>query len=119
MKLSTAHVSTACVRTRFQMEYALKGYMFDCVHTLMSIYKNKLYFGLYSGAGSAYAESSEVSKTIKNTETKLCWMKWTINYKQLNQKTTFLKRSFPVAQMVEHGASNAKIMGSISRESKS
>ncbi len=28
-------------------------------------------------------------------------------------------RCFPVAQMVEHGASNAKIMGSIPRESKS
>ncbi len=27
--------------------------------------------------------------------------------------------SFPVAQMVEHGASNAKIMGSIPRGSKS
>ncbi len=27
--------------------------------------------------------------------------------------------SFPVAQMVEHGASNAKIVGSIPRESKS
>ncbi len=27
--------------------------------------------------------------------------------------------SFPVAQMIEHGASNAKIMGSIPRESKS
>ncbi len=27
--------------------------------------------------------------------------------------------SFPVAQMVEHGVSNAKIMGSIPRESKS
>ncbi len=26
---------------------------------------------------------------------------------------------FPVAQMVEHGANNAKIMGSIPRESKS
>ncbi len=26
---------------------------------------------------------------------------------------------FPVAQMVEHGASNAKIMGSIPRENKS
>ncbi len=26
---------------------------------------------------------------------------------------------FPVAQIVEHGASNAKIMGSIPRESKS
>ncbi len=25
---------------------------------------------------------------------------------------------FPVAQLVEHGASNAKIMGSIPRESK-
>ncbi len=28
-------------------------------------------------------------------------------------------QGFPVAQMVEHGASNAKIMGSIPRESKS
>ncbi len=27
--------------------------------------------------------------------------------------------SFPVAQLVEHGANNAKIMGSIPRESKS
>ncbi len=27
--------------------------------------------------------------------------------------------SFPVAQLVEHGASNAKITGSIPRESKS
>ncbi len=27
--------------------------------------------------------------------------------------------SFPVAQLVEHGASNTKIMGSIPRESKS
>ncbi len=28
-------------------------------------------------------------------------------------------KCFPVAQMVEHGASNANIMGSIPRESKS
>ncbi len=27
--------------------------------------------------------------------------------------------SFPVAQIVEHGASNTEVMGSISRESKS
>ncbi len=31
----------------------------------------------------------------------------------------FCARSFPVAQLVEHGASNAKIMGSIPREGKS
>ncbi len=31
----------------------------------------------------------------------------------------FVKNSFPVAQIVEHGASNAKNMGSIPRESKS
>ncbi len=30
-----------------------------------------------------------------------------------------LSESFPVAQMVEHGASNVKIMGSFPRESKS
>ncbi len=29
------------------------------------------------------------------------------------------KYSFPVAQLVEHGANNAKIMGSVPRESKS
>ncbi len=29
------------------------------------------------------------------------------------------EKNFPVAQMVEHGTSNAKIMGSIPRESKS
>ncbi len=34
-------------------------------------------------------------------------------------KNFFLILSFPVAQMVEHGASNANIMGSIPRESKS
>ncbi len=33
--------------------------------------------------------------------------------------TLFVNVSFPVAQLVEHGASNAKIMGSIPRESKS
>ncbi len=32
---------------------------------------------------------------------------------------TYTYMCFPVAQMVEHGASNAKIMGSIPRESKS
>ncbi len=31
----------------------------------------------------------------------------------------YCKYSFPVAQIVEHGASKAKIMGSIPRESKS
>ncbi len=35
------------------------------------------------------------------------------------QKASCTHLSFPVAQMVEHGASNAKIMGSIPRESKS
>ncbi len=35
------------------------------------------------------------------------------------KQQAYWKYSFPVAQMVEHGASNAKIMGSIPRESKS
>ncbi len=34
-------------------------------------------------------------------------------------KSDIVYTGFPVAQMVEHGASNAKIMGSIPRESKS
>ncbi len=33
--------------------------------------------------------------------------------------TVLCYRSFPIAQMVEHGASNANIMGSIPRESES
>ncbi len=42
-----------------------------------------------------------------------------LNQKLLVNIKTTMKPSFPVAQMVEHGASNAKIMGSIPRESKS
>ncbi len=43
-----------------------------------------------------------------------------INIKyQSNQTLYCLLYCFPVAQMVEHGTSNAKIMGSIPRESKS
>ncbi len=37
----------------------------------------------------------------------------------LVQMFTLSNEGFPVAQMVEHGASNAKIMGAIPRESKS
>ncbi len=40
-------------------------------------------------------------------------------YKFAKLSQSHLSYSFPVAQMVEHGASNAKIMGSIPRESKS
>ncbi len=36
-----------------------------------------------------------------------------------DKKRSVCARNFPVAQMVEHGASNATIMGSIPRESKS
>ncbi len=38
---------------------------------------------------------------------------------ELMFELTCMFYSFPVAQLVEHGASNAKIMGSIPRESKS
>ncbi len=38
---------------------------------------------------------------------------------QTTDKNITIILSFPVAQLVEHGASNAKIMGSIPRESKS
>ncbi len=37
----------------------------------------------------------------------------------LYHNSVSLPCSFPVAQLVEHGARNAKIMGSIPRESKS
>ncbi len=40
-------------------------------------------------------------------------------WEALYQPFTAIIYSFPVAQLVEHGASNAKIMGSIPRESKS
>ncbi len=47
-----------------------------------------------------------------------------LNESNLTVKTRVMLKvkvnvSFPVAQLVEHGASNAKIMGSIPRESKS
>ncbi len=42
-----------------------------------------------------------------------------LNTEILKNEHYVLSISFPVAQMVEHGASNAKIMGSIPRESKS
>ncbi len=40
-------------------------------------------------------------------------------FNRLTALIYILSYSFPVAQMVEYGASNAKIMGSIPRESKS
>ncbi len=40
-------------------------------------------------------------------------------FTNLSHYSMFNAWSFPVAQMVGHGASNAKIMGSIPRESKS
>ncbi len=42
-----------------------------------------------------------------------------IKNKLIEEFLEFWMIKFPVAQMVEHGASNAKIMGSIPRESKS
>ncbi len=38
MKLFRAHVSTACVRACYQMEYTLKG--------VRVVYKHEVYFGL-------------------------------------------------------------------------
>lgn len=29
----TFHVSSACVRTSYQMKFTLKGYAFSCLHT--------------------------------------------------------------------------------------
>ncbi len=46
------------------------------------------------------------------------YFRYTLNILHLKTDTIY-KLSFPVAQLVEHGASNAKIMGSIPRESKS
>ncbi len=43
---------------------------------------------------------------------------WLVSTEQYGTVRNYV-RSFPVAQMVEHGISNAKIMGSIPRESKS
>ncbi len=42
-------------------------------------------------------------------------------FRQIGDRRIPLKTkvAFPVAQLVEHGVSNAKIMGSIPRESKS
>ncbi len=45
------------------------------------------------------------------------WAGHSTRWEQLMKKVC--ESDFPVAQVVEHGASNAKIMGSIPRESKS
>ncbi len=34
------------VHAQLQMEYTLKGYEFDCMHTLAYMYKNEVYLGL-------------------------------------------------------------------------
>ncbi len=44
-------------------------------------------------------------------------LRWFRSY--LSDRYHFVYLNFPVAQLVEHGVSNAKIMGSIPRESKS
>ncbi len=44
---------------------------------------------------------------------------WTFSSSKNPGNKNMTKLCFPVAQMVEHGASNAKIMGLIPRESKS
>ncbi len=48
-------------------------------------------------------------------------IKWNKNWKEGDLEILLYKPyiGFPVAQLVEHGTSNAKIMGSIPRESKS
>ncbi len=46
------------------------------------------------------------------------WLKRCVFNLDLNRESVS-EPSFPVAQLVEHGVSNAKIMGSIPRESKS
>ncbi len=46
-------------------------------------------------------------------------VKWTTYAVRAHTEENKLLNSFPVAQMVEHGTSNARIMGSIPRESKS
>ncbi len=52
---------------------------------------------------------SSLVKVLKNT----------FNKSHVRAIVPHYHTSFPVAQLVEHGASNAKIMGSIPRESKS
>ncbi len=42
-----------------------------------------------------------------------------VNEQGIPLSTMLYTQSLPVAQLVEHGASNVKIMGSIPRESKS
>ncbi len=41
-------MSTPRVRAQLQMEYTLKAYAFDCMHTLAYVYKNEVCLGLES-----------------------------------------------------------------------
>ncbi len=54
---------------------------------------------------------TQMKSTLTGNLQEICIMN------EVNKKTG--STSFPVAQVVEHGASNAKIMGLIPRESKS
>ncbi len=56
-----------------------------------------------------------LSRSIYTGRDKALQIIWTLCQYVIN----ITSQQFPVAQMVEHGASNAKIMGSIPRESKS
>ncbi len=63
---------------------------------------------------------------IKNEGTISMWYQWQITTEARVSGKIYilillkgLAWNFPLAQMVEHGTSNAKIMGSIPRESKS
>ncbi len=71
-------------------------------------------FGLSFWRHPFTAEDPLLSEWWNATFLQICKIK-TIDY----LRKIMLYYSFPVAQMVEHGASNAKIMGSIPRESKS
>ncbi len=91
----------------------------------LNIYFNYYFFKTWS-RGNLHIEIVKVQKFYKTYTTiqpfwvsKIFLNKDGLNLLKVRVKTFTLLQGFPVAQMVEHGASNAKIMGSIPRESKS
>ncbi len=66
-----------------------------------------------------YCKTVEFATVNLNYSNLLATLKCLTRSKVLKKLFFSLNIGFPVAQMVEHGARNAKIMGSIPRESKS
>ncbi len=91
------------------------------IHTVYDHNNNVCHASILSSEEITKSKSKtwnvELSAFAKKTTVSVICFCYKTNFEYFFNFFYFL--SFPVAQLVEHGASNAKIMGSIPRESKS